>query len=316
VRSLVRKALVQHPARIDLRHLAPERSSAVHVQRLPLILDAFLAGYNAMITTSSLGEVRKTLARYDRYLRGFAFEGAGMGFGACCLLGEASPEGFEGTIRELGTEHLYQYYVGLGWWLDFTGNLAGHPWLDHLDYRYRMIVYDGIGFRTGFFRPPGEAGALRRMDGLSPAARRVAYQGYGRAMWFCLHGALPALLRWADRTPDDCRGDFISGVGLAAAYSRIDDPDLAPALVRMWPAADRPAFWQGIAFGWEARRRQDPDWFAACIQGSTAARELAPLLLEAVHEVASEAGERWGGDYYHRWTDGVRGRAAAVLGGS
>lgn len=284
-RRWLRRILRQDATRVDLRRFAPEQAKAPHVQRLPRILEAFLQGFNAMTTAESLPSIRGALNQVEPFYRGFAFEGAGMGFGARCLLRDAEPGGFEAAIRELGPGHLFQYYVGLGWWLYERHRLnrnGYNAWLQHLDPRYRSILFDGVGFRLGFFHLHKDPRVHRKLQALGPDAQAPGYQGYGRALWFCLQGDAPALLAAAHQLPSEHRPDFLSGLGLAAAYSTVDTPRTALSLPKGFPIPDRPALWQGIAFGWEARRRQDPLYFERCLKAGHVNRQLVSTLLGAV----------------------------------
>lgn len=235
-----------------------------------------------------------------------------MGFGARTLLGLSRPEEFGAMMKAVGSGHLYQYFVGLGWWLDLRYGLdleRWAPWLALLPPLYSPIAYDGAGFRMGIFRPAERPDKHPAYASLSAEGRAGLFQGYGRAHWFRSHGLTKQLQQTAATVPSVHRADFLSGIGLAAAYSRLDDPSVALRLPTTFGEADRWALWQGIAFGWEARELQDPALFAELLARQPEAARIAPLLRDAVHATRPEASVKPAP--YSAWLNAARTRLAA-----
>ena len=119
---------------------------------------SFIVGYNAALRVSDLEELSDQLAGVDLPSRGFAYEGAGMGFALLdglnpirCVRG--SPR-FSRFLQGCGSDHLYMAHVGVGW------AVARLPWIhrkldsyvQQFDPLLRWLVYDGYGFHQGFFQ--------------------------------------------------------------------------------------------------------------------------------------------------------------------
>lgn len=310
-RSLLRHLMQLSPRRVRVPDLDVTHSPAPHVRRLPEIVSAFLTGYNAMIACDHLRMVPDRLSHLPPFLRGFAFEGTGMGFGARTLLGLSHPTEFGAMMESVGTGHLYQYFVGLGWWLELRYGLDTRrwaPWLAQLPALYSPICFDGAGFRLGIFRPTERPDRHPAYADLSAEGRAGLYQGYGRAHWFRSHGQIERLQQTAATVPELYREEFLSGVALAAAYSRLDDPTIALQLPAAFDKRDRLALWQGIAFGWEARQLQDEGLFAALLAPHPKALRIAPLLRDAVHTARTEASRM--ALPYSTWLRATRNRLA------
>jgi hypothetical protein len=58
----------------------------------------------------------------------------------------------------------------------------------------------------------------------------------------------------------------MSGVGLAVAYSFFDQTSVALNIFRNIPELYKPAFAQGMTFGWEARRLQNKQYWDQTMQ--------------------------------------------------
>ncbi len=154
---------------------------------------SFIVGYNAALRVSDLDELSDQLAGVDLPSRGFAYEGAGMGFALLdglnpirCVRG--SPR-FNRFLRGCGTDHLYMAYIGVGW------AVARLPWVrrrldsyvQQFDPLLRWLVYDGYGFHQGFFQSARFVESMERPQGLSHYGLRAFDQGLGRCLWF-VHG--------------------------------------------------------------------------------------------------------------------------------
>ncbi|WP_163854440.1 DUF1702 family protein [Paenibacillus elgii] len=287
------------------------------VDRFQSILTAFLYGYNSVLNSRRLEPeaVRQELdGRFDEFYRGFAYEGLGMGLGARTLFLRSERMRLEQAMNEVAPGYLYQYYVGLGWWLSMRYGFrqAGYRrFLRNLSPLYGPIVFDGVGFRTGLFRFGTNPGIVARFAEFGPFGQRVCYQGLGRCLWFLHEFNLQWVLQDVQRLPPERRGDTISGVGLAVAYSLFDDPLRALELRSSMPAELRPAFRQGLAFGWEARRLQTPG-FAAKLEGiASEAADTIHGYVWSVHQVRQELLDGGAGvRFYTDWLDGVRRRLA------
>ncbi|MGP4024116.1 DUF1702 family protein [Actinomadura sp. 3N407] len=266
----------------------------------------FLLGYNAVARSRHPQHVQPELDRVEPYHRPFAYEGACMGFGPWAVMALKGYGSFEPLmVKGLAPRTVYQNYVGLGWWLGMwysrrparLAQVAGQ-----FDYRYRLLVYEGLGFRSGFLRggaPDATAPFLRH----GPVARHVCYQGYGRSLWFVFMDDLDGAHAAITRLPENVRGDCYSGLGLGCAFSRLDRPGLAVETAARIPDAYRPDFLQGAAFGWEARRLADPVYFLELT--GTQPEELRAYIrgaVETVHSVRDRLiDDGWRQYFYQMW---------------
>ncbi|MFS0836972.1 DUF1702 family protein [Paenibacillus sp. 1P03SA] len=236
----------------------------VHYDRkFPQILRAFLSGSNwALKPVPGTLRLRYRLeSSFEPFYKGFAYEGTGMGLGVKSALFPSSGKRFEAYIHQLSPGYLYQYYVGLGWYLTIRHGFryrAYKRWMRQLHPRYAPIVFDGVGFKTALFHYKKNKQIIQKFRHFPFSCQRVCYQGLGRCLWFLTEFDLQKTAAELENLPAEFRNDAYSGVGLAAAYSFFDEIAFAARTDKQIPVQYRPAFRQGLAFGWEARRLQDP----------------------------------------------------------
>jgi enediyne biosynthesis protein E3 len=194
-------------------------------QRLETVGARFLEGFRYALESAGVAEAAARLETVDRMYRGFAYEGATMGY---AVLDGLTPVGGRRTERFMAgpaAPHVYMAYVGIGWAYARLPRLrwGAVPTPDRL---LRWLVLDGYGFYHAFFNTdrvvhrqlrPG----ARRWPADVPGDywRRVVDQGIGRAMWF-VAGADPDVANTLISRFDPARhGDLWSGMGLAATYA-------------------------------------------------------------------------------------------------
>jgi enediyne biosynthesis protein E3 len=313
VRRYARRLFVVSPRRLEAPMASFEVRTPWKRERIRRIGAAFLRGYNALVRAEDPAEIHAALADLPRFYRPFAYEGAAMGFGPWSWLHARGYEDFEPVVGRLSPETLYQNYVGLGWWLGlrFGGRAAPIARIaDALDHRFRLLVYEGIGFRHGFLRHR-RARPERAFRGFAPDARHVCYQGYGRSLWFVYMDSLEHALATAAPLDPAYHGDCVSGIGLGVAYSLLDRIESFADVAARVPETWRPDFLQGAAFGWEARARADRRLFDVHAERLAADdRARVDASLRAVHDARAEL-EAEGRDesFYEAW----RRRTRAVL---
>jgi hypothetical protein len=285
-------------------------------ERFNAILSAFIEGYNAVLDHNRIdtNSVTKRLDReFEPFYRGFAYEGLGMGLGARSLFRWNEKKSFERHIELISPRYLYQYYVGLGWWLSTRYGFRPSGYrrcLQVISPRYGPIVFDGAGFKAGLFRFAGNPGIVRRFAVFGPVGERVCYQGLGRSLWFLNEFDISRLIRSLESIPSERRADTMSGAGLAVAYSMFDDPHLAIWIRERVPSDLRAAFTQGLAFGWESRRLQTDGFDARISECGEAVSGVVLAAVEAVHAVRDALTETPADRFYVSWIDGVRQHAA------
>jgi hypothetical protein len=244
--------------RLDVRGFH-EKSPAAR-ELLETVGRTFLAGYAYAAEASTPLAAEEPLERVPTRFRGFAYEGAGMGF----AIRDGLPFGNRRHVTEFlagrANDHIYMVYVGIGWAM---ARLPRFRWpaASGLDPLLRWLVLDGYGFHQAYFKTkqyvhehyqdpqfpwPG--------DGEQGYANRALDQGIGRALWF-IGGTDPERVAdLIDGFAEDRHADLYSGAGLAATYAGGVDED---ELRTFWKRAGshRPQVAQASAFAADARLR-------------------------------------------------------------
>jgi hypothetical protein len=220
--------------------------------RLEHIGTIFLLGYHAALQENELHALSGRLEQVASEHRGFAFEGAAMGLALRDSIVPGSSrltEFMEGPSKR----HVYMLHVGAGW------AYARLPWLRwriekvlrKFDPVLRWLVLDGYGFHQGYFhfKTPVSSAVNR----LSPDARHVFYQGFGRSLWF-VHGCdFHQIAKTISGFPTIYQGDAWAGIGLACAYAGgATSPDMEEAV--LLASCFTSALAQGAAFAAKARQ--------------------------------------------------------------
>ncbi len=198
------------------RGFAPTEAS--RQQRLEQLGRTFVGGYNTAIRTADPASIGSYLDAAPHDLRGFAFEGAGMGFALLDILAPWPRRSFQRFLAGPAASHRYMAHVGAGWALARTSpRLAWR--LGPLDPLLRWLMFDGFGFHVGYFDPHCSVDRQRRPGSLRNYALNVFDQGLGRALWF-VSGAMAARVRTTIHAfLPDRHADLWSGIGLATAYA-------------------------------------------------------------------------------------------------
>jgi hypothetical protein len=193
-------------------------------ERLETIGGTFLAGYAAAAEARSAAEAEASLERQPTGYRGFAYEGAAMGF----AIRDALPGGGRHVAELLsgrGDRHVYMAYVGVGWAMARLPRLLWSR-LHAPDPLLRWLVLDGYGFHQAYFHTERYVRRQHRDESFPwPAGEHRAYaaraidQGVGRATWF-VAGADPRRVMQIFAGFDTRRWpDLVAGAGLAATYA-------------------------------------------------------------------------------------------------
>lgn len=227
-------------------------------ERLEHIGEVFLQGYGYAVEASSAAEAEERLEDVPRGMRGFAYEGAGMG----AAVYDSLP-GHSGRLRGLlegeGRHHDYMIYVGIGWAM---ARLPKPLWPDirTTDPLLRWLTLDGYGFHQAYFktaayvRDPGVQHPFRWNGGHNHYTANAIDQGIGRALWF-VGGTDPDVVTGLIRSyPEHRHGDLYAGAGLACAYAGgVSEEELARFVEGA--GKHRWALAQGSAFAIEARAK-------------------------------------------------------------
>lgn len=288
-------------------------------ERTTEIASAFLAGYNVLAAGGNQSQVRSRADSVPRYLLPFFYEGAAMGFGPFSWNTGCGYGAFESFANGLSPATVYQNYVGFGWWLATIYHRRPRRIariVSSLDFKYRQLCYEGIGFRSGFLSAGRQktVTAIRRGD---VPATRAWYQGYGRSLWFVYMGDVAAAVRAAIALGPSLVNDCVSGLGLGVGFSYLDRIADLEHISREVPAELLADFEQGLSFGWEARQLADRDLFGrytALLSPEFRAR--VDECVADVHLVRDDLlRDGVEADFYNRWRRGVTEirRASAAL---
>jgi hypothetical protein len=231
-------------------------------ERLESIGRNFLTGYGFAAEARSAAAAEANLERVPPRYRGFAYEGAAMGF----AVRDGLPFGRGGRVAEFfsgrADAHIYMTYVGIGWAMArlprFRWNALYLP-----DPLLRWLALDGYGFHQAYFHTDRYV-RQQFQDSSFPwpsgqqnwYANRAIDQGIGRAMWFVCGTDVALLTQTLDSFPEHRRPDLYSGSGLAATYAGGADETELRAL-RDAAGEYLPHVAQGAAFAAGARVRAD-----------------------------------------------------------
>ncbi len=218
----------------------------------------FLTGYRHAVEAGEPAGAEPLLETIERSFRGFAYEGATMGFAMLDALSPLRHDRVPRFLQGRGGDHVYMAQIGVGW---AFARLPRIRWrvIAPADPLLRCLVLDGSGSHQASFRT--EAYVHRQHqetdfpwpgNGYGRYANRVIDQGIGRAMWFVGGTDVDRVVELIGRFDTRRHSDLWSGAGLAATYAGGVD---ASELERFWTLAGehRPAVAQAAAFAAKAR---------------------------------------------------------------
>lgn len=224
-----------------------DRADPARQAAMENIGETFLCGYNAALGVDGVGDVLPLVRALPAHRRGFAAEGAAMGFAVTDALPFAKAR-LPDYLKAVEGRFAYLAHVGVGW------AMARLPWrrralLAELDPLLRWLAFDGMGFHDTYFNFPRVRAGWRR-QGTGYSAR--AYdQGIGRALWFASGGAVHRAVQFVADFPPQRHDDLWSGLGLAMTYAGpVEADDIAAA--RRGSCGLAAHFAQGVAFACEA----------------------------------------------------------------
>lgn len=305
--------------------------SPADVEKLENPGKTFMIGYGCAAEASTVTEAAKLIeTRLPEQFWGFAYEGAGMGYG----IRDGLPLGSNHQVADfLQNEervahangqpfgHVYMIYVGVGWAM---ARLPRFRWktisASMTDPVIKWLALDGYGFHQAYFKTEKYVHQHYREPNfpwpskeLSWYADRVIDQGIGRAMWF-VGGADPnRVADLLDKFPESRRADLYAGSGLAATYAgSATEDELWTYLRRAGDYAPQVA--QGSAFAATARVETG----LTTEHTRLAVRVLAGVTPEQAAKVVAEArpANYTGGDVpsYELWRQGITNGLTSLQG--
>jgi hypothetical protein len=260
-RALRRRLLTPDVAETSIDKRGFHRKSPAAVERLETVGKTFLEGYAAAVEARTPAGAEGPIEQLPDWLRGFAYEGAGMGLAVL----DGLPFGRSDHVRRfldspLAGSYRYLVYVGIGWAMARIPRFRW-PKPASLDPVLVPLVLDGYGFHQAYFH------TARYVDGQyqdpkfpwpggphGDYANNAIDQGIGRALWFIGGTDTDRVAGLIDAFPAARRGDLYSGVGLAATYAGgVEERELTA--LRRRAGAYRANLAQGSAFAADARVR-------------------------------------------------------------
>ncbi|WP_216217360.1 DUF1702 family protein [Amycolatopsis aidingensis] len=194
---------------------------------LETVGEMFLTGYGYAAESRKPLDVEARLEELPVRFRGFAYEGAAMGF----AVRDGLPLGSRRSVAEFlagrADAHIYMAYVGVGWAL---ARLPRFRWpavtASVPDDLLRWLVLDGYGFHQAYFHTDKyvhghyqEPAFPWPADGSQSYILRAIDQGIGRAMWFVGGTDADFVANMIEKFPRSRHVDLYSGAGLAATYA-------------------------------------------------------------------------------------------------
>jgi hypothetical protein len=185
--------------------------------RFQPVAHAVVEGYHATLEDSRQATLLPRLEAVEPGLRGFAYEGAGMGLAALDIM---TP--WKNRVQEFvegpAAHHLYPVYVGVGLALAHLHRLP-ESFFPRLDPLLCWVAVDGYGFHEGFFAWKRTVEHKAVPAHFSGYALRLFDQGLGRGLWFASGALVDRVVALISSFPPERQRDLWSGVGLASSFA-------------------------------------------------------------------------------------------------
>jgi hypothetical protein len=248
-------------AETSLERRGFHRKSPAAQELLETIGAKFLLGYGHAVEARTPAQAEEWLAEIPVQFRGFAYEGAGMGYAILDGLPFGSRKHTEAFLASPGGElQNYIILVGVGWAMARLPRFAW-PKAERFDPLLRWLVLDGYGFHQAYFKTEQyvhnqyqEPNFPWPSKEYSEYSLRAIDQGIGRALWFVCGTDVELVTKTIGEFDPSRHGDLYAGVGLASTYACGVDADELTELARR-AGVHRGQLAQGSAFAAEARAR-------------------------------------------------------------
>ncbi|GII76198.1 hypothetical protein Sru01_11800 [Sphaerisporangium rufum] len=287
-------------------------------RRLEAIPQSVITGFEWAIDARDLWEVERRLAMVDPELRGFAYEGATMGFTVLDAMGRGRRHWTRDLLMGSGQPHIFLTYIGIGFamarlprplWKKIMPDLTGSAYYPTMSW----LAVDGYAFDRAYFETARYVDRQRPLDpypweGRADYFTRACDQGIGRALWFIHGGLVDDVASRVRGFAAGRRADLWSGVGLAATFAGGAGPE-ALAVLRRESGEHYAELAQGSVFAAKARH------FAGHVPRHTevALSVLADLSVDGAVALAdATAVDKAAGEVpaYELWRGGVRAHFA------
>ncbi len=186
-------------------------------QRLATVIRLVTKGCQITLQHSRFDALVSRLDAVDVELRGYAYEGAGVGLAA---LDSVFP--WKNRLGDFmagpGATYIYAVPLGAGMGLARLRRKP-EPFLKRLDPVMGWLIVDGYGFHEGFFSRRKTIEKQRVPAHLSAYGRRVFDHGVGRSIWFTSSTRVERVAETIATFSVERQADLWSGVGLACGYT-------------------------------------------------------------------------------------------------
>lgn len=185
--------------------------------RLETVVSTVTKGCHATLQSSNFVTIVERMHEFEPELRGYAYEGAGVGLAAldCMLPWKNRTKAF---IDGPGSPYIYAIHIGAGLAL---ARMRRQPekFLSRLDPVLGWMALDGYGFHAGFFARQRYVKNQVIPKHLSAYGRRVFDHGIGRSIWFVVGANSEMIAATIAAFPETRQADLWSGVGLGCGYT-------------------------------------------------------------------------------------------------
>jgi hypothetical protein len=183
------------------------------------VIAIVMQGLRATIEDGRFDVLVLRLNKVDSDMRGFAYEGAGVGLTVFDYLVPWRRR-LQAFVRGPGAPYMIPVYIGAGLALGRFKSRRPEKFLTRLDNpTFRWMVMDGYGFHQGFFTRQRYIEKQAVPTYLSSYALHVFDQGLGRSIWFVANENVERVAATITAFPENRRSDLWSGAGFACAYA-------------------------------------------------------------------------------------------------
>lgn len=186
-------------------------------KRLRLSSNAFINGYNTALEVGLSHILISELQAFDIHLRGFAYEGTGMGLAMIDYTSFGGKSKFQKFVNE-NPNYKGMAHVGAGFTISVL-NRNIEKSLAPMEPMERWWAIDGYGFYNGvnnWEQSIKKQIVPRKIIGY---ALRAFDRGLGRSIWFLFSGDLDRIVEQLEKFSESRRADIWSGIGVASTYA-------------------------------------------------------------------------------------------------
>jgi hypothetical protein len=297
--------------RVAQSDLGPQPAADdVTTQRLHQVVLTVTECCHLTLRTPRFAALIPKLDGYEKELRGFAYEGAGVGLAALDTWLPWRQRTREFVLGD-GAPYLYAVYLGAGMAL---ARMRRNPDLFRVrleDPIFSWVVLDGYGFHEGFFSQARYVDRREEPRKLSGYARRAFDHGLGRSIWFSSGARVDRVAATIGSFPVRRQADLWSGVGLACGYTGgVDRPTLEQLRAEVGEHLDDIAV--GVVVAAKARHmvgnlavHNEDACRVLCGLSSAEAASVADAAIPSLPTYGAEPA-------YEQWRQGIRRRLAGT----